>query len=386
MRARVRPEGGRCGTSENEICAACPLTLFAMRALIHTSQSMSATMSVVPKASDAKGGVLGSDRLGREVGPGGVEANHSRVVAGRLAETASDDIALLSQPGVLRCCNCGLAVTPAMRLPVFDPHDPVLGPDGTASVRENGWRLDYVRVVLEYDELRTPSFEYSGFVACTAPCALRFAYNHPSFQPSQVPHMHANMMWERHRIDEPTVAAPCSDCLAYVHRSTRITSSDSKTSGRGGEVGTKSSSDSKTSGRGGEVGTKSSSDSKSSGRGGEVGLTARAFYRLLARVTLQGRKQSAPGYIPPVGEEEQSALERQDKRFVQYYYQDVLPPHVAGSLGLPPDLEDGGIQLDANPDSDAEADLATDTLHPPNPSSAPPPSSAHFTTTTTVHA
>lgn len=327
-----------------------------------------------------------SDRLGRAVGPGGVEANHSRVVAERAADTASDDIAVLSQPGVLRCCNCGLAVTPAMRLPVFDSRDAILGPahpppspfaphvaaaatgEHKASnasiaasegpvvaspvalggvVGEGARRLDYVRVVLEYDELRTPSFEYSSFVACTAPCALRFAYNHPSFQPSQVPHMHANMMWERHRIDEPTVAAPSGDCLAYINRvqSLRASPGDPTQPAKGA--------------------------SPTTGRAKRAdGLSARSFYQLLANVSLQGRKQSAPGYIPPFGEEEQTALERLDPDFLQYHYQDLLPPHVAAALRLPPHLDDGGVQMDANPDSDTEADLACDVVHPPPPPTA----------------
>lgn len=311
------------------------------------------------------------DRIGRATGPGGVEAKHSRIVAERAADTACDDIAALAQPGVLRCCNCGLAVTAGMRLPVFDRYDPILRPTTTASADGKAARarpmdekaaaaaaatvgmqdgkeaagkggkdgdmvgLDYVRVVLHYDELATPSFEYSSFVACTAPCALRFAYDHPLFQPSQVPHLHANMMWERHRIDEPTIAAPSSDCLAYLNRVVRIpdqVASAAKPSALVNNVG--------------------------------GGLGARSFYRLLARSNLQGYKQCAPGHIPPVGDEERTALERHDARFVQYYYQDLLPPHVAAELHLPPGFEDGGVQLDANPDSDTEADLAAELVHP----------------------
>lgn len=291
-------------------------------------------------------GGANADRLGKATGPGAVEANHARVIAARSAETASDDIRLLSQPGVLRCCNCGLAVTAAMRLPVYDPQDAILRPapnpsatadakaasDKGARDKGKGEMLDYVRVVLEYDELRTPSFEYSQFVACTPPCALAFAYDHPSFQPSQVPHMHANMMWERHRVDEPTVKAPSAESLAYINSWHSL----------GGTTRA------------------------------PRGLSAKAFYRLLADVKLQGRKQTWPAFIPPVGDEEQTALERRDPRFLQYYNQDLLPPHVIADLKLPPELDDGGLQQDANPDSDTEADLALDVVHPPPPAARPP--------------
>lgn len=255
------------------------------------------------------------------VGPAGVKATHSRLVALRASDTASDNIHVLQQPGTLRCCNCGLAVTDDMKLPVFDPHDPILARDKHIKKR---W--DYVRVVLAYDELQTPSFEYSSFVACTPPCALRYAQDHPDFLPSNVPFLLHTMMWERHRIDEPVVPAPSGDCLRYLNQ-----------------------------------------------RDGE-GLNARSFYQLLANVVLIGYKQSAPMYIPPRGDAEQTALQRRDPTYLQYYFQDLLPSHVCDDLQLPDQLNDGGIQLDANPDSDTETDLATEAIHPPSqpPSSDPP--------------
>ena len=143
-------------------------------------------------------------------GPAGLTAVNSRCVALRLSSAATDDIQKLCQRGVLRCCNCGLAVDESMQLPVRDAHDPIAP-----------LKRDYVRIPLDFDELRTrtvdvttSSFEYSDYVSCTPPCALRFMYNSPDFVTSHVPDLFAMMMWLRHRINEPVNAAPSSDTLA----------------------------------------------------------------------------------------------------------------------------------------------------------------------------
>jgi hypothetical protein len=294
-----------------------------------------------------------SDRLARACGPGGIEANHSRIIAERASETATDDIYILSQPGVLRCCNCGLAVTKAMMLPVFDPYDAILGSQNPTSKGQE--RLDYVRVVFEYDELRTPTTEFSPFVACTPPCALRFSYDHSSFIPSQVPHLHAIMMWERHHIDEPTVAAPSGDCLAYVNHVAAVRHIPQQQSAAAPASSSSAVDSDKTHAKPSPVLTVVIDQPR--------GLSARSFYKLLSNNNLQSEKVSAPMYIPPMGDDEQTALERHDSRFCQYYFTDLLPPSVAAELKLPPELDDGGVQLDANPDSDTETDLALDVVH-----------------------
>jgi hypothetical protein len=157
-------------------------------------------------------GVVADGNLQESKGPAGVLAVNSRNVAGRLSLTAVDDIRVLCRPGTLRCCNCGLVVTEDMKLPVRDPHDPI------APLRPGVESRDYVRIPLDYDELRNPTFEYTDYVACTPPCALRSMYDNPDLTRTHVPHIFAIMMAQRHRIDEPTNAAPPTDALAYLYK------------------------------------------------------------------------------------------------------------------------------------------------------------------------
>lgn len=245
------------------------------------------------------------------VGPGGVSAASSRCVAARLMNSATDDIAKLTAPGVLRCCNCGLSISEDMKLPVRDRFDPI------------DINSDYVRVPLDYEEVRNPSFELSDFCACTPGCALRYMYDSPDFITSHVPHLFALMMWHRHRMDEPVTAAPPADALQYLYRTKKNLNSNQQL----------------------------------------PGLSAGSFYWLLSRTDVIGYKQMAPLYIPPT-DAEYNALESKDSRFTQYYFQDVNHPPQVGAK-LPEHFPPGGIKLDANPDDDHETDFATDTVHPP---------------------
>lgn len=271
-------------------------------------------MSDSKATSDSKRNV----NIQEEMGPSGVTAASSRVVSARLAHTASDEIAVLCKRGTLRCCNCGLAVTKEMMLPLRDAQDPFWIPTKPASEQ-----CDYVRVPFAFNELCNPSFEYSDYVACTPQCSLGSMYDNPNLMQSHVPHLFAMMMWKRHRQEEPVNAAPGADCLSYVCKS---------------------------------------------------GISARSFYWILSRLHLIAYKQMAPKYIPPM-KDEASALERKDHRFTQYYFQESSagqtggPPQVGAKL--PAHLPVHGIKLDANPDVDLETDFATDSIHAPTLSALP---------------
>jgi hypothetical protein len=283
-------------------------------------------------------------------GLAGLYAVNSRCVAKRLSINATDDIQILSCKGCLRCCNCGLAIDETMKLPVRDPHDPIAQTQAR----------DYVRIPLDFDELRTrtsvnatdnaASFEYSDYVACTPPCALRFMYESPDFVSSHVPDLFAKMMWLRHRINEPVNAAPTADCLSYLYR-WRLTNVNNA--------------------------NHTNHTNHTNGSTKEIGLGSAAFYWLLGTLNVIGYKQMAPMYIPPMPEEH-LALANRDHRFTQYYYQEATaaqhgPPQVGARL--PSHLPTTGIKLDATPDADAETDFASDSIHPPHalPPHAPPP-------------
>jgi hypothetical protein len=258
--------------------------------------------------------------LQETLGAAGVKAVNSRHVAARLSSAAAasqvDEKKDLFAIGCLRCCNCGFPVNDSLKLPVYDLHDPI----SPARKTDDGVLVpgrDYVRIPLDWDELRNPSFEYAPYVACTVPCGLRHMYDSTHFRPAHVPHLYHIMLSLRHRIDEPAVPAPCPQTLEYVN-----------------------------------------GDRKR-------GLSRASFYALLSNINLLGYRQVAPAHIPPM-EHEQTALQRNDVQFTKYYYQDLMPGCVLASLGLPPEFEDGGAQLDANPDTDSEIDFATDTVHPPD--------------------
>jgi hypothetical protein len=288
-------------------------------------------------------GLRGDVNLQESVGPAGVSAVNSRCVAARLSVSATDDIAQISAKGVLRCCNCGLAVDESMKLPVRDPHDPI-APDGR----------DYVRIPLDFDELRGPSFEYSDYIACTPPCALSHMYDSPDFITSHVADIFPTMMWIRHRIDEPVNRAPPADCLNYLYRWTKL--APVITAGSTSDPA------------GLRADGRSSGSGMSTGGGTGIGLSAASFFWILANPGVLGYKQTAPMYIPPI-EEEYLAVANRDWRFTQYYFQESSagqtgPPQLGARL--PPHLPSAGVKLDANPDVDHETDFAYDTVHPPH--------------------
>ena len=248
-------------------------------------------------------------------GPSGVLATSSRIVSVRASTESRDDISLLTKP-CLRCCNCGFAVTENMKLPIRDLHDPIV----PQQYKGQGiFTRDYVRVPLDFDELRNPSFEYSDYVACTPSCALKYMYDDATLRPSHVPHLFAMMMWMRHRHDEPVNAAPSVDCLSYMYRTslTPITT---------------------------------------------TGLSVASFYYLLSNLNFIGFKQMAPEYIPPL-ENEHLAVKNNDTRFTQYYSLDLLPPQALLAIKLPKEIQFVGIQLDGNTEVDTDTDFATDTIH-----------------------
>jgi hypothetical protein len=257
---------------------------------------------------------------------------NSRIVADRLSKPeggATEDVQQLCQPGSVRCVNCGFLIDEKMKLPVYDTTDPIspMKKDISGAVVPG---RDYVRIPLAWDE---PHFEYSTYVACTPPCALRFMYDCPDFARSHVPHIFGIMMHQRHRITEPTNAAPPVECLFYMHTS------------KTGKL---------------QVPKPFKTSTQ------DVGLHVQSFYWLLSQVQLIGYKEKGPKNIPPYPEE-YNAITNHDHRFTQYYYQDpTTNPTTNPSDGLkfPPHLPPCGVRLDANPDADHETDFARDTVHP----------------------
>jgi hypothetical protein len=395
------------------------------------------------------GGQSWDVNLGVALGPGKVWATHARRVAERLALVARDDATTLTGIGTLRCCNCGLAVYESMKLPIRDPQDSVVCPPGppghpgpgqpfghidTRQAVANGggglvllsnpgenkggmadgksapgavvvvWGRDWVRVPLEYDLERTGSpLELSDFVACTPPCALRYMYDSPVFPQARVPLLMAQMMWHRHRVEEPTNAAPPANALAYLLDSTPLAaphasiapfsshapapSSALATAGGGTSVAAGwSAALIEAAKSGGNTTTTTTPNSTVATRARSerhrCGLAARQFYAILKESCLVGHVRIAPLYAPPMRGEAKAVANR-DYRFTQYYMREPTaaqgaapsassaawaapgagPPHVGAEL--PPHLPSCGVRLDANPDADAETDFATDTVHPP---------------------
>jgi hypothetical protein len=168
--------------------------------------------------------------------------------------------------------------------------------------KEQKEEFDYVRIPL-YDKL-------SSFVFCTPACGLQYYYKIKTItQTHGVDDFHA-LMWKRHHLDEPVNAAPSAEALAYVVPN---------------------------------------------------GLSHTSFYILLSQISLIGYCEKPPKYIPP-HEDEHLALTDGDSRFTQYYFQDLLPSHI--KIKLPAMIDESGIHLDANPDSDTETDFSTDQIHP----------------------
>jgi len=198
----------------------------------------------------------------------------------------------------IRCCGCGFEIPEEMKLLVFHQETK----KEQKEQKEEQQEFDYVRIPL-YGKL-------SPFVFCTPACGLNYYYEIKTItQTHGVDDFHA-LMWKRHHIDEPVNAAPSAEALMYVNPN---------------------------------------------------GLSYTSFYTLLSQISLIGYCEKPPKYIPP-HEDEHLALTNGDSRFTQYYFQDLLPPHI--KLKLPSSIDESGIHLDANPDSDTETDFSTDQVHP----------------------
>ncbi len=311
------------------------------------------------------------------MGPMKVAANSWRPVAEAAAERAKGGgtadgldeekraLTLINASGP-RCCNCGLVAESVMRLPVYDPQDSVVP---AASTRPED-RHDWVRIPLELEMAGARRFTLSDYVACTPACALRFMYDSTGFRPTHAVDLFHRMMRDRHRVDEPVNCAPPADALRYVNAWTRLSPPSAPPS-------QSSSSDSKAT-RISDSATKAQRQRLFTGhqqrraralvgpnRWAE-GLSARSFYSLLSIASIIGFKQRAPLIIPP-HEGEDTALQSYDYRFTQYYFMDLLPPIVASDIKLPAGYDARGVQLDVNPDSDAETDFATGDIHAPPP-------------------
>jgi hypothetical protein len=310
------------------------------------------------------------DNVQPRMGPMKVTANSWRPVAEAAAERAKggkDSDGLEEEKRALasvgpRCCNCGLVAESVMRLPVYDPQDSVVP---AASTRPEE-RHDWVRIPLELEMAGARRFTLSDYVACTPACALRFMYDSTGFRPTHAVDLFHRMMRDRHRVDEPVNCAPPADALRYVNAWSRLSppvqssSSDSKAS-RIPESATKAQRQRLFTGH--QLRRARALVEKT--RWAE-GLSARSFYSLLSIASIIGYKQRAPLIIPP-HEGEDTALQSYDHRFTQYYFMDLLPPVVASDIKLPAGYDARGVQLDVNPDSDAETDFATGDIHAPPP-------------------
>jgi hypothetical protein len=314
------------------------------------------------------------------IGPARVTANSWRPVAEAAAERAktTDDVKrCLSTSTYPRCCNCGLLADPSMRLPVRDAQDPVV----PAATTKPDDRHDWIRIPLGVETAGKRRFTLSDYVACTPACGLRYMYDSTAFRPTHAVDIFHRMLRDRHYVDEPVNAAPPADALAYVNAWNRLnTANDSKKSADAAVSTAVVVPRPSTRGRArwtSKGGGRSSAGRSKDGTGLPVhrkwseGLSVRSFYTLLAEYALVGYKQRPPLIIPP-HEGEDSALQLYDHRFTQYYYADLLPAHTARDIQLPAGCDSRGVQLDTNPDSDAETDFATGVIHPPPPA---PPSS-----------
>lgn len=128
---------------------------------------------------------------------------------------------LMYEQKVLKCANCGLAVTEDHKLPVRDEYDPFVG-HLSAKIR-----CDWIRIPKSQNKM-LQTFDYFDLVACTPGCVLSFLLDGTTVSPSMTPALVNFSINQRHGINISPCRAPNKAAFAYTHSCTDDTKTNKK--------------------------------------------------------------------------------------------------------------------------------------------------------------